>query len=275
MSSNKKIMCSFLVVTSAMVSAMEEQLQKSQELKTSQSLEIIHKSCSEDSPPYTFSFSLPTVTGAVSSLAATYNNYMYNTEAFKKVGWPTTDKIAQQELEKSQEIYKRALQNSGSRDDYAFINRRQAICQRVLDELPDHPQGLQLALFCLTHHRAVMTPVDMTRFLDFVQEQQEKSKKADVEFSRLTILPEEDNQLLKNLLKQTLVVKKYPNEEEKKRKEEEEKHRKEEEEKKRIEEEERKRKEEEEKKKKDEEEETRKKEEEDKKAKVEKKNGKK
>src|SRR6185369_17734452 len=107
MSINKKIICSFLVVTGAMIYAMEEKLEKSQELKKSQSLEIINKSCSEDSPPYTFSFSLPTLTAIGSSVVATVNNFMYDTEAFKKLGWPITDKIAQQELEKTQEVYKR------------------------------------------------------------------------------------------------------------------------------------------------------------------------
>jgi hypothetical protein len=224
MSINKKIVCSFLVVTSVMSSAMEKELEKSQELSKSQPL----TKSSENSPPYVFSFSLPTVTGAVSSLTATYNNYMYNTEAFKKLGWPITDKIAQEELEKTQETYKRVndclqkrITNPDCKNDYDFINRRQAICQRVLDGLPDHPQGVDLALFCLKHHRTAMTPVDLTRFLVFVEEQQEKSKRVGAEFSLLTILPEEDNQSLDKLFKQTLVVKNYPNEEEKKRKEEE------------------------------------------------------
>ena len=246
MSINKVMVYVFCVLMSTTVCAMEKELVNSQELTRSGSSVVMNKSSDFSVSPYTFSFSIPTVTEAVGSLTATYNNYMYNTEAFKKIGWPITDKIAQQETEKSQEIYKKALQNAATMSDYAFINRRQAICQRVLDELPDHPQGLQLALHCVQCHRAAMTPVDLTRFLSFIEEQREKSKKVDAEYSQLTILPEGDNQLLDNLFNQTLLVKNYSKEEEKKRKEAEEQKKKEEEEKKRKEEDKKKKQKEEE-----------------------------
>lgn len=212
-------MSSFVIVMSATLCAMEKQLEKSQELHKSESWEIINKSASEDSPPYTLSFSLPTakdLLNGVNSITATVNNYMYDTEAFKKLGWPIDDIIAKQELEKTQEIYKRvneSLQNrttySDFMKDYDFINRRQAYCQRVLQALPNHPQGVVLALFCLKNHRAAMHSFDLIRFLVFIEGELEKFKKIGAEFSLLTILPEEDNQLLNKLFEQTL-LKKYP-----------------------------------------------------------------
>lgn len=247
MSINKVIVYGFFVVMSAALYAMEEKLERSQELKKSQSLAMVNKSSDVSVSPYTLSFSLPTFTtisNSVSSLTATVNNYWYDTEAFKKLGWPKDDILAQQELEKTQEVYRRMTESLQNRvtyndfmEDYNFINRRQQYCQRVLQALPNCPQGVELALFCLKHHRAAMNSFDLTRFLIFVEAEQEKSKQVGAEFSLLTILPEEDNQSLDKLFKQTLAVKKYPNDDEKNRKEEAERKKKEEEEKKQKEEE--------------------------------------
>lgn len=210
----KKVMSIFLMVTNARVCAMEEKLVSSQELRTSQELKT-----SQSLSPYTFSFSLPTLTNlsnGVNSLIATATNYLSDDAAFIKLGWPSSNEQAQQELKNTQETYKRvtdSLQNNVRHDDfvkdYEFLNRRQYYCQRVLQALPHHPKGLELAIFCLQHHRSVMNSFDLTRFWVFVEAEQKKSEKASKEFSLLTILPEVDNQSLDKLFKQTLAVKKY------------------------------------------------------------------
>jgi len=211
-------MCSFLVVTSAMVSAMEEQLQKSQELKTSQSLEIIHKSCSEDSSSY--NISLPSLGSLYNSLKNTVKNYWWDEEAFKNLGWPTTDKEAQQQFAITLMTYERVNKYFQTREKYddlvedrRRITRRTDYCRRVLETLPLIPkraEALELATFCLNNHSQAMNDFIKTDFLLFVEVEKGKSiqevQKADSELAKLKIVPD-DNAFLGKLLQQTVAVK--------------------------------------------------------------------
>ena len=220
---------SFFVVMGATLSAMELE-KKTQDVKRTRPKDIVNRSAESSSPAYSLSLGLPTLTtfmNGMNSLVNTHNNYWYPSEALKKLGWPEGDPLAQQELEISQDLYKRVAESLEKREMYnSFsedcdrINRRQGYCQRALQELPNCPQGVQLALFCLKYHRAAMNSFDLTRFLIFVEEEQEKAKKVGAEFSLLTILPDQENQSLDKLFKQTLTVKNYSNDEEKSKKEE-------------------------------------------------------
>jgi hypothetical protein len=235
MNINKVMVYVFFIVISSTLSAMELE-KKLEDVKKSRPRDIINRPSENSSPAYSLSFSLPTITNVINganSLVTTVNNYWYPSEALKKLGWPEGDTLAQQELKISQDLYKKVTESlekretyNGFSEDCDRINRRQGYCQRALQELPNCPQGVQLALFCLKYHRAAMNSFDLTRFLIFVEEEQEKAKQIGAEFSLLTILPDEENQSLDKLFKQTLVVKNHSKEagqqkeEEKKRLEE-------------------------------------------------------
>ncbi len=278
MSINKTIVYLFAMAISVTLSAME--LQNSQELTTSQS---------RQSPGL-----MQYVGSCLSSSYNTVNNYLSDEAAFIKLGWPPSNIDAQKELKDTLIIYQKvnnAVQNNlfyqEFENDYITINNRQGYCQRVLKALSKHPQAVELALFCLKHHKPAMNFFDLTRFGTFVKKELEKSQKVGAEFSKLTILPEETNQLLDQLYEQTLVVKNHSKdvgqqkEEEEKKKKEQEELKKKEEERKKKEQEEADRLEKEDKKKKEKEEEDKKKLEEERKRKEEenkkeqKKNGKK
>lgn len=218
MSINKKIVCSFLVAMSVIVSAMEEKLAKSQELNNSQSWELVKSQ--ENSPSYTFSFSVPTVKDIMNSAINTFNNYWWDEEAFKKLGWPTNDKVAQQELAATLMIYARMNKYFKTRDKYddlledrRLIGRRTDYCRRVLEALPLIPkraEALELATFCLNNHSQAMNDFIKTDFLLFVDLEKGKSiqevQKADSELAKLKIVPD-DNALLDKLFQQTVAVK--------------------------------------------------------------------
>jgi hypothetical protein len=212
MNINKKIVSSFVIIMSAMLCAMEEKLVQSQELIRSQS---------RNSP------SLMEYMGScITSTYNTVNNYISDDAAFIKLGWPTTNTVAQQELKDTliiQHKVNNAIKDNKYYDefdkDYITLNNRQYYCQRVLKVLPKHPQAVALALFCLQHHRTVMHSFDLKRFVKFVNIEQEKAQKAGEEFSQLTILPEDDDQLLDTLLEQTF-LKKYPKDPEQHKEEE-------------------------------------------------------
>lgn len=237
----------FCVVMSATVSAME--LEKSQDAKRTRPKDILNRPVESSSPSYSFSFSLPTfatVGNGVNSLVTTINNYWYDEEAFKKLGWPTHDKIAQQELANTLVIYKRINSYFQTRElyddlteDRRAIGRRYGYCQRVLEALPQiakRSEALELATFCLKHHGEAMNNFVKSEFLLFVAVETNKStqevQKADSEVAQLKIVPE-GNELLNNLFLQTARETLKKEEEEKKRKEKEEQERLEKEEKKR------------------------------------------
>ena len=211
-------MSSFLIAMSAVsLGAMEQQLEKSQEFKKSQPLPIVKK----QSPSL-----LEYASSCMGSCYSTVTNYVSDEAAFKKLGWPPLDEIAIQELAMTKEIYNKvtdAVENNQPYDDflkdYNTINNRQYYCQRVLQALPSHPQAVELALFCLTHHSPAMHSFDLTRFGFFLQREQEKAKKVGAEFSRLT-LPI-DNPTLENLFEQTARKKQEQEQEEEKKKEKE------------------------------------------------------
>lgn len=171
------------------------------------------------SSPEPYSFYIPTladtytsVTNSFDSLKNTVTNFASDYYAFRKLGWPPSDFIAQEELKKSKELYARvndSIQTHSTYEallsDYNAITRRNAVCQRVLLALDNYPDALNLALFCIQHHRPVMNDFDISRFLAFVTKEQEKSTKgmqeAYQELAKVMILPN-DNQLLNNFFKQ-------------------------------------------------------------------------
>ena len=145
-----------------------------------------------------------------------------NNIILKTLGWPITDKNAEIELQKSQQLYERVNKYfqtkelySSFLDDWKAINEKHDGCQRVLEMLPiifKRSEALALATFCLKHHGQVMTDFDKSRFLLFVKMEEEQSKKevakARCELAALTIVPE-NNELLNHLFEQTVSVK-YP-----------------------------------------------------------------
>ena len=204
--SNKIITSVFCMIVTTACLAMER----------SQSLVIVEKSSPE---PYTFyipSFSDMSVSLATNwdSFRSTVTNSISDDAAFRKLGWPPTDQIACEELAKSKEIYKRVNDSIQKRipystflEDYNAINRRTLYCQRALQALSDRPDGVALAMFCMKHHQELMNAFDLSRFLLFVNEKQEKTKHGtqvvDRELSQLKIVPQ-DNELLNNLFKQSI-----------------------------------------------------------------------
>ena len=175
---------------------------------------------SEKSSPEQLMFYLPSLTEMSESLVTNWNslkstvtNSVSDDAAFRKLGWPPSDPIAQEELRKSKAIYARvnfSIQNHAQHEtfleDCSAINRRTAYCQRALGALPYHSDGVGLAMFCLNNHQVLMNPFDLSRFLLFVNERQLKTKQGarvvDQELSKLKIVPK-DNKLLNNLLKQS------------------------------------------------------------------------
>lgn len=201
---NKIITTLFFITITTNIFAMER----------SQPLAIPDKSSPE---PY--SFYIPTladtytsVTNSLDSLKNTVTNFASDYYAFRKLGWPPSDLIAQEELKKSKELYARvnnSIQTHSTHEtlpsDYNAITRRNAVCQRVLLALDNYPDALNLALFCIQYHRPVMNDFDISRFLAFVTKEQEKSTKgmqeAYQELAKVMVLPN-DNQLLNNFFKQ-------------------------------------------------------------------------
>jgi hypothetical protein len=206
---NKIIVIGFFVLLNTLSVAME----KTEPL-------AISSSASEQSlsgfyiPIPSFSDAYGAVASSLESFKNTVTNSISDDAAFKKLGWPLLDAIAQQELQTSKSLYKRVNEAIQNRTDYptfledcGFINRRNLYCQRVLQALPTHPDAVNLALFCMQHHKSVMNDFDKSRFLLFVNVGQEKTKKGtqeiDLELAKLTIVPE-NNALLDNLFEQTV-----------------------------------------------------------------------
>jgi hypothetical protein len=252
MNINKVMISVFFIVINSMACAME--LEKSQDVKRTRPKDIVNRSAESSSPAYSLSFGVPSVASLLngaSSLVTTFNNYWYDEEAFKKLGWPENDEVAQGELVKTLAIYDRVNAYFQTRkayidlvEDRRAIGRRYGYCQRVLETLPQIPkraEALELATFCLKYHSQAMNDFIKSDFLLFVSVETGKStretQKAVSEVAQLKIVPE-NNVLLNDLALQTAreVVKKE--EEEKKRKEKEEQERLEKEEKKRKEKEE-------------------------------------
>lgn len=154
------------------------------------------------------------VSNSFDSLSSTVINTCSDYAAFRKLGWPPLDLIAQQELEKSKAMYERVNKSIRTQvsyptflEDCNAITRRNAICQRVLVALDNYPDALNLALFCIQHHRRILNEFDLSRFLAFVTKEQEKSNKGaqDVyqELSKVMVLPN-DNELLNLFVKQSI-----------------------------------------------------------------------
>ena len=84
--------------------------------------------------------------------------------------------------------------------------------QRVLfalytNTIVNHADRAKLALHCLVHHKAVLNDFDKSKFLFFIQKDQKKTKldikTVDQGLEHLTIVPN-DNDLLNDLLNQTI-----------------------------------------------------------------------
>jgi hypothetical protein len=197
---NKVMVYVFFIMTTATLSAME--LEKSKKM---------NESPSRNSPGL-FEY----IGNCAVSGYNTVNNYLSEEAAFKKLGWPPSDVVAQKELKDTLAIYQKFNNAAKNNQMYAefendneTINNRRYYCQQVLTALHRHPQAVELALFCLQHHKPAMNFFDLTRFGTFVKKELEKSQKVGAEFSKLTILPEETNQLLDQLYEQTLAVKNH------------------------------------------------------------------
>jgi hypothetical protein len=154
------------------------------------------------------------VTSSFDSITNTITNTMSDYAAFRKLGWPPSDEVAMQELEKSKIIYTRVNESIQKQihyevflEDCNAITRRTVICQRVLLALDSYPDALNLALFCIQYHRRVMNEFDLSRFLAFVNKEQNRSTKGaqDVyqELAKVMVLPN-DNELLKDFIKQSI-----------------------------------------------------------------------
>jgi hypothetical protein len=199
MSIDNKIILSGLLVLNTAVVAMEKPLA------------TLSKSSGQSSG--LTSYLSGYVTSSFDSITNTITNTMSDYAAFRKLGWPPSDEVAMQELEKSKIIYTRVNESIQKQSHYeAFledcnaITRRTVICQRVLLALDSYPDALNLALFCIQHHRRVMNEFDLSRFLAFVNKEQNRSTKGaqDVyqELAKVMVMPN-DNELLKDFIKQS------------------------------------------------------------------------
>lgn len=221
MSISNKIMLSMSLVSITIISlAMENEI----ELNKSQPLAIPTKVSSDYSSYLTgisagFNHVSDYVASSLGSLSTTVMNQISDEAAFKKLGWPLSDQIAREELEKSKVLYERYNKSFKSYDEYFeyandanAINRRTHYCQRVIwalhkNTIPNHADRPKLALHCLQYHKQVLNDFDKSQFLFFIQKDQEKTKldtkKVDQELEHLTIVPD-DNELLNELLNQTI-----------------------------------------------------------------------
>src|SRR5438128_7995407 len=168
---NKINLSGLLVIITTAASAMEQQ-----------PLAIAGKSSSPEVGLSSYLYGC--VSNSLDSLSSTVINTCSDYAAFRKLGWPPLDLIAQQELEKSKTMYERVNKSIQTQisyptflDDCNAITRRNAICQRVLVALDNYPDALNLALFCIQHHRRILNEFDLSRFLAFVNKEQEKSNK--------------------------------------------------------------------------------------------------
>ncbi|HLW72957.1 MAG TPA: hypothetical protein VKR54_02830 [Candidatus Babeliales bacterium] len=143
---------------------------------------------------------------------------MFNQMVFRKLGWPLSDDIAQQELQKSKDIYKRCntfLKNCSSEDyldDCVAVDRIVYYCRQVLlafyhKTITNHADRAELALHCLEHHGEILHSFDKATFLFFAKQDQQAIKqdtqKIDEGLANLTIIPD-DNKLLDPLVDQTI-----------------------------------------------------------------------
>jgi len=214
---NKVMVYVFCIVTSATLSAME--LEKSQGEKRSLPRDIMNRAAESSSRAYSFSFSLPTLSGvgnSVNSAINTFNNYWYDEEAFKKLGWPEHDQTAQQELANTLQIYKRVNDYFVTRkayidliEDRRVIGRRSDYLRRVLEKLPEIPkrsEALDLATFCLNNHSQAMNDFIKSDFLLFISVETGKSiqevQKTNSELLKLKIVSEPLNALYEQAAKE-------------------------------------------------------------------------
>lgn len=211
---NKTITSIFLLLATSISLAMEKQ-QSNQ--RKSNPIEI--RNGEQSSYSSYLSSSLAYAVSSFDSATNTIMNIVSDDAAFKKLGWPPNDSIAQQELEKSKSIYDRhnkSFKNYGTYPEYQedcdAINRRTNYCQRVLvalynDTILNRVERGKLALHCLQHHGQALNEFDKSKFVYFVTEEQKKIKNdtqnIDQEFQNLTLVSK-DNELLNNLLKQSI-----------------------------------------------------------------------
>lgn len=197
-----KVISGFLALITALSSAMDQE----------QPFAILSKSLPEQQLGLS-SYLYGCVSGSFDSLSNTIVNTVSDSAAFRKLGWPPSDALAQQELEKSKVIYKRVndsiqtqISYSAFLDDCTAITRRNTICQRVLVALDNYPDALNLALFCMQHHRQVLNEFDFLRFLAFVNKEQSKSTQSAQavckELTKIMVFPN-NNELLNNFVKQS------------------------------------------------------------------------
>lgn len=214
----KMMIGSFLVISSVVIAMEGNKKQESLQKNDSSPIAIVQKSSSipllQKSSPDTsgYTLSLPTLTSLsnnLNSLRNTVNNYVWDDSAFKKIGWPLSDEFAQQQLIETQNVYTRmnnhlktGIMYDEFKNDSDAISRRNGYLQRVLYALENHPQGVELALFCLEHHEQVMNTFDKTRFLLFVEGKKatitQETRRVYADLLKVTIVPE-NIPLLSNL----------------------------------------------------------------------------
>jgi hypothetical protein len=170
----KAIMSSFLVLVTTAFLASEKNVQKEQSY-----IEYISGNLAGG---------LVSLGKNLDSLKNTVVNAMSDDAAFLKLGWPTDNQIAKQELQKCKEIYARYDASSKKceismehKEDCAFIERRTSYCKRVLSALqnntiPNCADRPKLALHCLTHHEKVLNQFDKETFFKIVGMEQRKAE---------------------------------------------------------------------------------------------------
>ncbi|HLJ30945.1 MAG TPA: hypothetical protein VKU36_00775 [Candidatus Babeliales bacterium] len=155
-------------------------------VKQQASILTLDESPSIHTPPTSYLQSISYVTAVVSnsfeSIKNTVNNRLWDESAFKKLGWPPSDKEAKKELKATLKIYKRVeeyfctgIMYEKFPEDYEAIKRRECYCQRVLEALPQYSDAVNLALFCLEKHQFAMCYCDFKRFKLFLDLEQKKS----------------------------------------------------------------------------------------------------
>jgi len=109
------------------------------------------------------------------SLYETVKNEFSDYEAFKKLGWPVDDPIAQQELQKTAAVYSKVLHLDNRpelADTLDRICRRTKILMRAFLSLPSRTvDKCQFAAHCILHHRWAMFPLLLTLFENFIEEE--------------------------------------------------------------------------------------------------------
>ena len=109
------------------------------------------------------------------SLYETAKNEFSDYEAFKKLGWPVDDPVAQQELQKTTVMYSKELRLDNRQELAETLDRmcrRTKILMRAFLSLPSRTvDKCQFAAHCILYHRWAMFPLLLTLFENFIEEE--------------------------------------------------------------------------------------------------------